>query len=106
MIRVEIVRDSGQHIVEFRVSGHSGSAPRGKDIICAGVSALTQTALLGLHHYLQRSVRWQAAAGLLSMELCGQPDTQTNAVLETMLLGLKEIANSEPDYVKILEHRR
>ena len=106
MITVEITRDSGQRIVQFQVKGHSGSAPRGKDIICAGVSALTQSALLGLSQYLNRTIRWQAADGLLSMELCNLPDDQTSAVLETMLLGLQEIAKLEPDYVRIVEYRR
>lgn len=106
MITVEITRDSAQHIVQFQVSGHSGSAPHGKDIICAGVSALTQSALLGLTQYLKRTIHWQAADGLLSMELCNLPDAQTNAILETMLLGLQEIVKLEPDVVRIVEYRR
>lgn len=106
MITVKITRDSEQRIVQFQVKGHSGSAPHGKDIICAGVSALTQSALLGLSQYLKRTIRWQAADGLLSMELCNLPDDQTSAVLETMLLGLQEIAKLEPDYVRIVEYRR
>lgn len=106
MITVSIFRDSGQHIVEFHVKGHSGSAKRGKDIICAGVSALTQSALLGLMRYLRRDLSWQADEGLLSMELRDQPDSQTSAVLETMLLGLMEIAKIEPDYLRIVEYRR
>lgn len=106
MIRVVIVRDKTQNIVQFQVKGHSGSAPRGKDIICAGVSALTQSALLGLSQHLDRSITYQAAAGLLSVELCDSPDDLTSAVLETMLLGLREIAKLEPDFVSIVENRR
>lgn len=106
MITIEITRDSGQRIVQFQVKGHSGSAPRGKDIICAGVSALTQSALLGISRYLKRTIRWQAADGLLFMELCDLPDDLTDAVLATMLLGLEEIVNLEPEYVRIVEYRR
>lgn len=106
MITVEITRDSGKHVVHFQVSGHAGAAPHGKDIICAAVSALTQSALLGLTQHLNRTIRWQAADGLLSMELCNLPDAQTSAILETMLLGLREIVKLEPDYVRIVEYRR
>lgn len=106
MITIEIVRDSEQNIVEFHAKGHSGSAKRGRDIICAGVSALTQSALLGISQHLQRNIRWQAEDGLLSMKLCDRPDSQTGAVLETMLLGLKEIAKIQPEYVRIVENRR
>lgn len=106
MITVSIFRDNGQHIIKIHVKGHSGSAKRGKDIICAGVSALTQSALLGLAQYLRRDLSWQADEGLLSMELRDQPDSQTDAVLETMLLGLREIAKIEPEYLRIVEYRR
>lgn len=106
MITVDIIRDKDQKIVGFEVNGHSGSAPHGEDIICAGVSALTQSALLGIASHLRRHTRWQAGDGLLSMHLSGKPDELTSAVLETMLLGLKEIAKSEPDHVRIVEYRR
>ena len=106
MITVNIFRDSRQQIFKFHVNGHSGSAKRGKDIICAGVSALTQSALLGVAHYLRRDISWQADEGLLSMELRDQPDSQTSAIFETMLLGLREIAKIEPEYLHIIENRR
>jgi uncharacterized protein YsxB (DUF464 family) len=64
MITIEIVRNSEQSIVKFQATGHSGSAKHGKDIICAGVSALTQSALLGISQYLQKNIRWQADDGL------------------------------------------
>lgn len=106
MIRIEIFRTNTGEINKFHVSGHSGTAKRGKDIICAGVSALTQSALLGISTYLGRDIYWQAEDGLLYLELRDQPDSQTNAVFETMLLGLTEIAKIQPSYVQILENRR
>ena len=36
----------------FTASGHSGFAERGHDIVCAAVSALTQTCELGLSDVL------------------------------------------------------
>ena len=36
----------------FTVEGHADFKPKGEDIVCAAVSVLTQTALLGLGKYI------------------------------------------------------
>lgn len=106
MITVEIFRNKPGDIVEFQVRGHADAAPHGQDIVCAGVSALTQSALLGMKQYLKRELRFKASSGLLTVELRDKPDAQTNAVLETMLIGLTEIAKLQPDRVRVLDFRR
>ncbi|MDO4192731.1 MAG: ribosomal-processing cysteine protease Prp [Erysipelotrichaceae bacterium] len=40
MIQISVYTHEGM-IREIRVTGHSGSAEKGKDLICAGVSAIT-----------------------------------------------------------------
>ncbi len=106
MIQIKIMRNSSQAIVGFSVNGHAGAAPRGYDIVCAGVSALTQAAVLGLEKHLGRAFHLQIADGKLEMELKDSPDAMTNAVLETMLIGLTEIAKINPRSVRISEHGR
>ena len=87
----------------FTVAGHSGTAERGQDIVCAGVSALTQTALLGMMEYLHREVDYDIASGKLSVRLKGVPDDLTEAILQSMLLGLAEIQKLSPEAVRILK---
>jgi len=106
MIKIEIVRNSDQAIVGFNVTGHANTAPHGQDIVCAGISALTQTAVLGIDRQLKRKVQVKVASGHLSMNLLDNPDALTNAILETMLIGLTEIGNQNPKSVRILERRR
>ena len=106
MIKIKIVRNSDQNIVEFGVTGHANMGPHGQDIVCAGVSALTQTAVLGLDRHLGTKIHLNIASGNLKMSLLDNPDPLTNAVLETMLIGLTEIAESNPQSVRIFEHRR
>ncbi|VBB07876.1 Hypothetical protein LUCI_3141 [Lucifera butyrica] len=106
MITIEIFRNENQGITEFRANGHANAAEHGKDIICAGVAALTQTAVMGLERYLGRDMELEVASGNLAMRLINSPDHLSNAILETMLLGLKEIANIDPKRVQIKEHRR
>ncbi|MBP2644666.1 MAG: hypothetical protein H6Q75_106 [Firmicutes bacterium] len=106
MIKVKIYRNSSGTITGFSVNGHANTAPHGQDIVCAGVAALTQTAVLGLERHLNRQFRLDFAEGKLVIELTDAPDALTDAVLETMLLGLMEIAQISPNGVRISEHRR
>ena len=72
-------------------------------IVCAGVSALAQSALWGIGEYLHREVDYGVASGKLSMKLKGDPDDLTEAVLQPMLFGLTEIAKISPKAVRINE---
>ena len=63
MIRAVIYRDPLENIVGFEVSGHSGYSERGKDIVCAAVSAIVQTAVIGLTEVLGIKVDYRQKAG-------------------------------------------
>ena len=104
MITITLVRDNNKAITGFSVSGHAKTARCGQDIVCAGVSALVQAAVMGIERHLERDIDLtkDAAKGLVIMRLTGQPDSLTDAVLETMLLGLTEIARLYPKSVRIL----
>ncbi|MBR2216582.1 MAG: ribosomal-processing cysteine protease Prp [Selenomonadaceae bacterium] len=101
MIKATIYRDDKKRITGFTVSGHSGTAKRGEDIVCAAVSALTETALLGLGEYLHRDLDYSVASGKLKMRLKDAPDDSTEAILETMLIGLKKVTEVASAALKI-----
>lgn len=106
MINIEIYYNEDGKISAYHVYGHSGTAERGKDIVCAGISALAQTALLGIGKHLHRDVDFNInPSGDLRMKLKGAPDDLTQAVLETMRLGFAAISNANPNAVCI-ETRR
>ena len=46
MIRIVAKREGDVHTLV--ISGHANASPHGTDIVCAAVSAIYQTALLGL----------------------------------------------------------
>ncbi|MDR2006557.1 MAG: ribosomal-processing cysteine protease Prp [Acidaminococcales bacterium] len=107
MIKVKIWRNGGR-IVACEVTGHAGAGEKGQDIVCAAVSALTETALLGLGRYagirLDYEVSQQPA--LLFFTLKDAPNDKTDAILETMLLGLTEIAGTYRNSLELAEYRR
>lgn len=106
MIQVRIFRQADGRITGFDVSGHSGTARVGEDIVCAGVSSLTDSAYLGITEYLHRNVSSKDSSGKLQLMLNDRPDERTDAILETMLLGLTAIAEAYPEAVRISGERR
>lgn len=102
MISVKIFTNEGGMIRGYCVTGHSGTAKRGQDIVCAGVSALTQSALLGILEHLHRTVDYDIASGNLTMRL-QEPDDCTEAILRTMYMGLAEIQKISPKVIRIQE---
>ena len=105
MITVTIVLEAGG-IVAFDAAGHANFAPHGQDIVCAGVASVVQTAAIGLERVLKRETETEVAGGKLKLRLTAPPDSETQAILETMVLGLKEIAAQYPRQVVIRESRR
>ena len=102
MIEVEFYEERDGRISAFSVHGHSGTAPKGRDIVCAGVSALAQTALLGLGRHLHRETDYHIdPSGDLRMKLRKAPDDLSEAILRTMRLGLAEMARAYPDAVQV-----
>ena len=102
MIRVRIERDSLGRIQGFEAKGHAEAGPRGKDIVCAAVSVLTDSVFLGLDKHLHREMEWSADNGDIFVRLKDKPDDLTEAILATLVLGLTEIQKIYPDRLRIL----
>ena len=100
-------------LVGYRAEGHTGYAESGADIVCAGVSALTQSTLNGLQNILKAPVRSDIDERTASLEAELRPEATTEQVdraqllLETLLQGLQAMERSYPRNVRIFfEERR
>lgn len=104
MITVQVRRRAGK-VSGFSVRGHAGEAPRGRDIVCAAVSALTQAAVAGLEEHLGLRPAVRMEEGRLECELPpgDEDDPRVQAILATMLLGLQGVAAGRPHRVRITE---
>lgn len=89
----------------FTVKGHSGSAPSGKDIVCAAVSGIVQTALIGLDEVAGIKDTYDVKDGFVDCRLPENADKakleKANVIIETMRLGLLSIADQFPDFVLV-----
>lgn len=100
MTTISIVYSKNGTICGFDISGHAGYSEAGSDIVCAAVSALSQTTLLGLLKYAPKDTTYTVDEELGSLTVrVSQSSPIIEALLETLTLGLEEIARQYPTYV-------
>lgn len=106
MISVIINRET-QGITNVEINGHSGYAKYGKDIVCSAVSAITQTALLGLKEVSSRKVDYtiNEETGYLQFSVPQYESDIENikqqTILETMVIGLRDVQKGYSAFVKV-----
>ena len=108
MVLIHFDRTKAGRLVGFSARGHALFAESGQDIVCAGVSALLQTAILGLEVKVGAAPRYRVEPGLLickvdGRRLTGEIGRQVEVLLETIYLGLKEIARHYPEEIFLQE---
>lgn len=94
-------------ITGFNISGHSGYAEAGKDIVCAAVSAVVTMAEATINDVCgaKAKVRCKDADASVSLTLpasCDEEDS-VQAVLAGMMLTLCSLRDDYPDYIEVLE---
>ncbi|MBV8262898.1 MAG: ribosomal-processing cysteine protease Prp [Candidatus Eremiobacteraeota bacterium] len=88
-------------MVGLEVSGHSGFAEAGSDIVCAAVSALVLSAVQGLRTYCNVEAAVIDAPTSYRLRVPAGGDERAQAVLETAIGGLQAIAASYPRHVLV-----
>ncbi len=101
MIVAEIFKRRDGKVTGFSVEGHANTAPHGQDIYCAGVSALTQSAFLCIRDHLKYKHEMEEDHGKLNVHLKRSPNALTEAVFQTMIIGLQEMEKIAPQVVKV-----
>ena len=103
MIVAEFYTASNEKIAAFVLSGHSGGKKgRGYNVYCAEASMLSQSAYLGIRKYLNREVAVENNEhGGLGVQLKNAPDELTEAIFQTMLIGLRKVKKLAPKFFKI-----
>lgn len=101
MLHIRIFRDKENKISLVKSQGHCNFAEEGKDIVCSGISAILQTAFLGLLRFANSDISGSFSKG--SMFIFVNPNSVSDAILETMLIGLQEIERQYPENVSVQE---
>lgn len=97
----------GDNYCGFSLSGHTGYAEYGSDIVCASLSSISQSTLIGLKKVLDINcgVERNDEKGILRIRLpkdLGHDKLALSQVLfETMFLSIKELENGYPSNIKM-----
>ena len=85
--------------------GHSGYSRRGSDIVCAAVSTLMQSLILGLEDIANVSglnVEADERVPIIRVTWPVSEQERISLLTDTTASSLKQIAQENPKYVKIL----
>lgn len=98
MITVRVSYQDGV-ITRLTITGHGG-AKKGKDLVCAAVSAVSIGGLNALRHPDDHKI--SISDGHLSYEKAAQSDPHDLIVMETVVRQLASIAEAEPTRIRLI----
>ncbi|MFZ7130813.1 MAG: ribosomal-processing cysteine protease Prp [Eubacteriales bacterium] len=106
MITCEFQRSSG-NIRAVAAKGHSDYDEQGMDIVCAAISTLMISAVNGLTEVVKLDIQYAIDdEGFIQFNI---PELfeeklllQTNAILETLYLGVKSIESEYKNFIKVI----
>ena len=106
MTRCEFFTEDDR-ITGFSVSGHSGYAEAGQDIVCAAISAAVTMAEATINDVCgaKAKVRVKEDDARITLMLpasCDEEET-VQAVLSGLMLTLISLREDYPDYIEVLE---
>lgn len=105
MIQVNITRNQKGSILKYEVTGHANAAEYGEDVVCAAVSVLSQTTVLGLYEIANIKVGYEIKPGyllcILPKEMTPEERDKANVLLDTMVLGLRNLMVSYSEYITL-----
>lgn len=93
MIAVDVRTDG------ITIDGHAGYAEAGKDIVCAGVTALTQTLVKSLSDLTSEEIQYDITPGKADIYFKDLSEAG-KLLVDSFFLGICLIADDFPEYIK------
>ena len=94
MIAVSVRKDG------IQISGHADYAEAGKDIVCAGVTALMQTLIKSIGDLTRDEIEYEISPGRADIH-CGNLSKEGKLLVDSFFIGVCQIADEFPDHVRI-----
>lgn len=80
------------------VGGHAGYAPQGQDIVCAGISVLTQSLVKSIDALTDDKIEYEISPGRADIHY-GNLSEKSQTLVDSFFVGVSMIASEYPDYV-------
>lgn len=86
---------------KLELLGHAGYAENGKDIVCAGTTALTQTLIESIEALTDDKPEYTVSTGVFCLEIKNLSE-KAKILVDSFFIGICMIAEEFPDYVRIV----
>ena len=105
MTKVVFFKNKAGNFFGFEAKGHADGGEAGFDIYCAAISALTQTACIGLEDVCKVNTSIKMRDGYLMATISHKDAENENCqtVFKTLNLGLQSFKMENPKYIQIFE---
>lgn len=97
MYLIEVnIREDG-----INIFGHADYAPYGKDIVCAGVTALMQTLIRSIEDLTEDKIKYEISSGRTDIKYKNLSE-KAKTLVDSFFVGICAIANEFPENVRIM----
>lgn len=83
------------------IEGHAGYAEPGKDIVCAGVTALAENLIDSIESLTEDKIQYEVSPGRVDIYYENLSE-DAKLLVDSFFLGICGIAQDFPEHVKIL----
>ena len=102
MIKIQINKTNNKYS-SLEVSGHSNFDEHGKDIVCAGVSAVVTGGINALANENKNKISYRVKDGYVNVDVLDIEDNNLQIIIDVIVTQLRTIEESYKKYVKISE---
>ena len=83
------------------IDGHAGYEEKGKDIVCAGVTALTQTLVKSIEDLTEDKIEYDISPGRVGITYRNLSE-KARTLVDSFFIGICMIADEFPENVRIV----
>ena len=83
------------------IEGHAGYAEPGKDIVCAGVTALAENLIDSIESLTEDKIQYEVSPGKVDIHYKDLSE-DAKLLVDSFFLGICGIAQDFPEHVKII----
>lgn len=106
MTSIKVLKQ-GDFIYDLTLDGHTGYGVEGEDIVCAGISCIAQTAVLGVFSVagVDASFERDEEKGYLHLtipfDISEKQKEKCNIILQTAILGFADLVEGFSDFIQM-----
>ncbi len=102
MIRAELFRSREGLLKGFHITGHSGMAEYGEDVLCAFVSSAVYMAANTITDIICADANAEVDDGDMLLTVSEKDISECQIILKGLRLHLEETEKQYPDYLKVI----